>query len=147
MLPHAEEDEESKDKIFNQKANAEEDEERRHLPDSWQGRSNFATFLRQEISAPLDLLQLRLKVGNIRPTTFMSPFSIPFVNKTMTINGLLYQWIIYCCKFSFGVYFYNKKELLSLKKATWWKKEIQKIANYENLLFLCAPSWKVCLCK
>ena len=34
MLPNAEEDEESKDKIFNQKANAEEDEERRHLPDS-----------------------------------------------------------------------------------------------------------------
>ena len=34
LLPNAEEDEESKDKIFNQKANAEEDEERRHLPDS-----------------------------------------------------------------------------------------------------------------
>ena len=71
MLLNAEEDEESEDKIFNQKANAEEDEERRHLPDSWQGRSNFATFLRHEISAPLDLLQLRLKVGNIRPTTFI----------------------------------------------------------------------------
>ena len=67
MMPNAEEDEESKDKIFNQKANAEADEERRHLPDSWQGRSNFATFLRHEISAPLDLLQLRLKEGNIRP--------------------------------------------------------------------------------
>ena len=67
MLPNAEEDEESKDKIFNQKANAEADEERRHLPDSWQGRSNFATFLRQEISAPLDLLQLHSKLGNIPP--------------------------------------------------------------------------------
>ena len=72
MLPNAQEDEESKDKIFNHKANAEEDEERRHLPDSWQGRSNFATFLRHEISAPLDLLQLHSKAWNIRPSTFIN---------------------------------------------------------------------------